>query len=70
MTSATGCTSAILGHDAYRAEQLGYWQVDRGVFELVAARDEVTDIVEERTDYPYQPGSIPPASRPSAAAAG
>jgi hypothetical protein len=41
-----------LGHDAYRAEELGYWQVDRGVFELVAARDEVTDIVEERTDYP------------------
>ena len=41
-----------LGHDAYRAEELGYWQVDRGVFELVAARDEVTDIIEERTDYP------------------
>ena len=41
-----------LGHDAYRAEELGYWQVDRGVFELVAARDEVTGIVEERTDYP------------------
>jgi hypothetical protein len=41
-----------LGHDAYRAEELGYWQVDRGVFELVAARDEVTDIVEERADYP------------------
>src|SRR6185312_1243758 len=54
-----------LGHDGYRAEQLGYWQVDRGVFELVAARDEVTEIVEERTDYPGQPGSIPPASRPA-----
>jgi hypothetical protein len=46
-----------LGHDAYRAEELGYWQVDRGVFELVAARDEVTDIVEERTDYPGPGGS-------------
>jgi hypothetical protein len=45
-----------LGHDAYRAEQLGYWQVDRGVFELVAARDEVTDIIEERTDYQPGPG--------------
>jgi hypothetical protein len=51
-----------LGHDAYRAEQLGYWQVDRGVFELVAGRDEVTDIVEERTDY--QPGMSPQASYP------
>jgi hypothetical protein len=45
-----------LGHDAYRAEELGYWQVDRGVFELVASRDEVTDIVEERSDYPARPG--------------
>jgi hypothetical protein len=46
-----------LGHDAYRAEELGYWQVDRGVFELVAARDEVADIIEERTDYPGPGGS-------------
>jgi hypothetical protein len=64
-----------LGHDAYRAEELGYWQVDRGVFELVAARDEVTDIVEERADYPGggAPGSytapqpvLPDYSRPDA----
>jgi hypothetical protein len=41
-----------LGHDGYQAEQLGYWQVDRGVFELVAARSEVSDITEERTEYP------------------
>ena len=60
-----------LGHDAYRAEELGYWQVDRGVFELVAARDEVTDIVEERTDYPapaLSSGSYPapvPAAAPA-----
>jgi hypothetical protein len=40
-----------LGHDGFRAEQLGYWQVDRGVFELVAPRTEVTDILEERTEY-------------------
>jgi len=53
-----------LGHDAYRAEQLGYWQVDRGVFELVAARDEVTEIVEERIDYPLRhSGPPPPAGR-------
>jgi len=59
-----------LGHDAYRAEELGYWQVDRGVFELVAARDEVTDIVEERTDYPAPAGSSSgsyPAPAPAAA---
>jgi hypothetical protein len=62
-----------LGHDAYRAEELGYWQVDRGVFELVAAREEVLDIVEERTDYPARgypapdgfpvSGPLPPAAR-------
>ncbi len=41
-----------LGHDAYQAEQLGYWQVDRGVFELVAPRTEVSEILEERSEYP------------------
>jgi hypothetical protein len=46
---------AYLGHDAYQALQLGYWQVDRGVFELVTPRDEVTDVTEERFDYPEQP---------------
>ena len=46
---------AYLGHDAYQAQQLGYWQVDRGVFELVTPRDEVTEVTEERFDYPEQP---------------
>jgi len=50
-----------LGHDGYKAEQLGYWQVDRGVFELVAPRLEVSDILEERTEY-GRPGD--PAGRP------
>jgi len=45
-----------LGHDAFKAEQLGFWQVDRGVFELIAARDEVTHIIEERSDYPGRAG--------------
>ena len=44
---------AYLGHDAHQAEKLGYWQVDRGVFELITPRDEVLDIVEERVDYPH-----------------
>ena len=46
---------AYLGHDAYQAEQLGYWQVDRGVYELITPREEVSEIVEERLDYP-RPG--------------
>ena len=44
------------GHDGYKAAELGYWQVDRGVFELVAPRSEVSDILEQRTEY------APPAS--------
>jgi hypothetical protein len=39
-----------LGHDGLVAERLGYWQVDRGVFELIAPRSEVTEILEERLD--------------------
>jgi hypothetical protein len=42
---------AYLGHDGYQAEQLGYWEVDRGVFEMITPRGEVTDIVEERVDF-------------------
>jgi hypothetical protein len=45
----------FLGHDEYQAEQLGYWQVDRGVFELVAPRTQVTGIVEDRVSYPPRP---------------
>jgi hypothetical protein len=45
-----------LGHDGYKAEQLGYWQVDRGVFELIAPRAEVTNILEERLEL-IQPTS-------------
>src|SRR5580704_11254632 len=49
-----------LGHDGIKAEQLGYWQVDRGVFELVAPRTEVTEILEERTEYaPPVTGPLP-----------
>jgi len=64
-----------LGHDAYHAEQLGYWQVDRGVFELVTPREEVSDIVEERLDYPLraavtQPSVPQPAAAPGYASAG
>jgi hypothetical protein len=33
-----------LGMDERRASQLGYWQVDRGVFEVVVPRQEVADL--------------------------
>ena len=42
---------AYIGHDAFQAQELGYWQVDRGVYELVTPRDEVTEITEDRSDY-------------------
>jgi hypothetical protein len=42
---------AYCGHDHGEAMRLGFWQIDRGVFELVAPRGDVTDVVEERVDY-------------------
>jgi hypothetical protein len=54
-----------LGHDGYKAEQLGYWQVDRGVFELVAPRTEVSDILEERAEYVRPGSSTDGAGRPA-----
>jgi len=51
---------AYLGHDAYQAEQLGYWQVDRGVFELMTPRDEVSEIIEELLDYPHRAATRDP----------
>jgi hypothetical protein len=59
---------AYLGHDAYQAEQLGYWQVDRGVFELVAPREEVSEIIEERLDYPRRAASRDPLAPTGAGA--
>jgi hypothetical protein len=64
---------AYLGHDAYHAEQLGYWEVDRGVFELITPRDEVSEIVEERLDYPQRTAAgdvLAEAAAPAPAAAG
>ena len=46
-----------LGHDGFKAERLGYWQVDRGVFELIAPRTEVTSILEERVEV-TRPASL------------
>ncbi len=41
-----------LGMDQRRAAQLGYWEVDRGVFEVVVPRNEITDLAEERHEFP------------------
>ena len=41
-----------LGMDEWRAAQLGYWEVDRGVFEVVVPRYDVTDLAEERHEFP------------------
>jgi hypothetical protein len=42
---------AYLGRDAARAAQLGYWEIDREVFEVVVARGDVTGLSEERVDF-------------------
>ena len=41
-----------LGMDERRASSLGYWEVDRGVFEVVVPRYDVTDLAEERHEFP------------------
>jgi hypothetical protein len=70
---------AYLGMDSTRASQLGYWQVDRGVFEVVIPRTEVVDLAEERHEFsltalmftPDPPASrmlapaLPPPERPA-----
>ena len=53
---------AYLGPDTDRARQLGYWQVDRGVFEVLAPKDEVTGLTEERVDRPLRWSESPGAS--------
>ena len=58
-----------LGQDGYRAKRLGYWQVDRGVYEVIVPRDEVTELSEARVEYPVHlnPGAVlPDAALPDA----
>ncbi|MGH3190466.1 MAG: hypothetical protein ACRDPY_13500 [Streptosporangiaceae bacterium] len=50
-----------LGRDAVLARQLGYWEVDREVFEVVVPRHEVTDLAEEREEIPLAAATFPPA---------
>jgi hypothetical protein len=52
---------AYLGRDAARAGQLGYWEIDREVFEVVVARDDVTGLTEERVEFPLSAAMFPPS---------
>jgi hypothetical protein len=42
---------AYLGRDLYMAKRLGFWEVDRGVFEVVVPRQEINELREERGEY-------------------
>jgi hypothetical protein len=57
---------AYLGTDAERATSLGYWQVDRGVFELLTPREEVAELTEERVEKPLRWGELAEATGPMA----
>src|SRR5215831_8917187 len=57
---------AYLGTDADKAVSLGYWQVDRGVFELLTQREEVAELTEERVDKPLLWGEQADATGPMA----
>ena len=52
---------AYLGRDAARAAQLGYWEIDREVFEVVVARSEVIGLTEERVEFPLTAATFPPS---------
>jgi hypothetical protein len=52
---------AYLGRDAARAGQLGYWEIDREVFEVVVARRDITNLTEERVDFPLAAAIFPSA---------
>ena len=57
---------AYLGRDAARAAQLGYWEIDREVFEVVVARHDVTGLTEERVEFPLAAAMFPPPDTPRA----
>ena len=68
---------AYQGRDSTRARQLGYWEIDREVFEVVVAREDITGLAEERVDYPLDAAMFPAShrdpvaqARPEAAARG
>jgi hypothetical protein len=54
---------AYQGRDSARARQLGYWEIDREVFEVVVARQDVTGLTEERVEFPLDAAMFPPSNR-------
>jgi hypothetical protein len=58
---------AYLGRDSVRASQLGYWEIDREVFEVVVDRQDLGGLTEERVDYPLASVMFPPSNRDLAA---
>jgi hypothetical protein len=58
---------AYRGRDSVRARQLGYWEIDREVFEVVAARPDVTGLTEERVEYLLDAAMFPASHRDPAA---
>jgi hypothetical protein len=55
---------AYLGRDATQAAQLGYWEIDREVYEVVVARHDVIGLVEERVDFPLAAATFPASGPP------
>src|SRR5256885_14216349 len=58
---------AYLGRDSVRARQLGYWEIDREVFEVVVARQDITGLTEERVEFPLASAMFPPSNGEPAA---
>jgi len=54
---------AYQGRDSARARQLGYWEIDREVFEVVVARQEVAGLTEERVEHPLDAAMFPASNR-------
>ena len=54
---------AYQGRDSARARQLGYWEIDREVFEVVVARREVAGLIEERVEFPLDAAMFPASNR-------
>ena len=54
---------AYLGRDSARARQLGYWEIDREVFEVVVPRQDIAGLTEERVEYPLASAMFPPSNR-------
>ena len=59
---------AFLGSDPAIARQIGYWEIDRDVFEMVTPRANVTDLTEAQVDIPLTAAAIPLVTEPVRAA--